>query len=168
MSTLPRVTDLTRERVAREFDDLGPEACVAEIIEDMKASNPELLDMAWRCADDVGEPHRVMAGFCMFYRLLVAQSLTDMPEAKTGPSLSPLPHVTHTTRDRVVQEIDARGAEQFTMDHIDELERHNPGLLQMAHNFATHQPNYLGIMQGVALLWSALLAQVAADRARPQ
>jgi hypothetical protein len=50
------------------------------------------------------------------------------------------------------------------MDHIDELERHNPGLLQMAHNFASNQRDYLGVMQGFALLWAALIAQSVADR----
>ena len=31
MSSLPRVTALTRERIAREFDRSGPDACIAEI-----------------------------------------------------------------------------------------------------------------------------------------
>ena len=74
MSTLPRVTPLTRERVAREFDDRGPEVCRTEIALDLEANNPEILDMATRCARDVGEFTRVMTGFCMFYRLLTHEA----------------------------------------------------------------------------------------------
>ena len=48
MSVLPRVTELTRERISREFDDLGPDACMAEIQADLRQHNPELLDMASR------------------------------------------------------------------------------------------------------------------------
>ena len=50
MSVLPRVTELTRERISREFDDLGPDACMAEIEADLREHNPELLDMASRWA----------------------------------------------------------------------------------------------------------------------
>ena len=28
MSVLPRVTDFTRERISREFDNLGPDVCM--------------------------------------------------------------------------------------------------------------------------------------------
>ena len=52
MSTLPRVAPLTRERIAREFDDRGPEVCRTEIALDLEANNPEILDMATRCARD--------------------------------------------------------------------------------------------------------------------
>jgi hypothetical protein len=45
MSLLPRVTELIREQVAQDFDRLGPDACIAEIIEDLKQNNPEVLDM---------------------------------------------------------------------------------------------------------------------------
>jgi hypothetical protein len=37
-------------------------------------------------------------------------------------------------------------------------------LLQMVHNFASAQDNYLGVMQGFALLYTALLMQAEADR----
>jgi hypothetical protein len=164
MTSLPRVTEYTRERVAREFDDLGPAACVAEIAEDLKNNNPELLDIARKCAADVGEPARVMAGFCMFYRLLTTQSMQDLSAPQSGPFLSPLPRVTRATRDRVAAEIDARGAEAFTMHYIDALEQHNPALLQMAHNFASRESNYVGVMEGIALTWAALLAQTSVDR----
>jgi hypothetical protein len=50
MSVLPRVTERIREQISREFDDLGPEACMAEIKADLSQHNPEFLDMAsrWR------------------------------------------------------------------------------------------------------------------------
>ena len=74
MSSLPRVAGLTRERIAREFDDRGPDVCRTEIILDLEANNPELLDVAARCARDVGDFARIMTGFCLFYRLLTAEA----------------------------------------------------------------------------------------------
>jgi hypothetical protein len=44
-----------------------------------------------------------------------------------------------------------------------QLEGGNPELLQMAHYFASAHENYLGTMQGFALLYAALLIQSAAD-----
>src|ERR1700728_3608758 len=55
MSALPRVAESTREQIAREFDDLGPDACIAEISEHLHDSNPEWLYMAAKCAEDVGD-----------------------------------------------------------------------------------------------------------------
>jgi hypothetical protein len=70
MSSLPRVAGLTRERIAREFDDRGPDVCRTEITLDLEANNPELLAMAARCARDVGDFARILTGFYVFYRLL--------------------------------------------------------------------------------------------------
>ena len=53
LSALPRVTETTRERISREFDNLGPDACVMDIAAAMRGHNPELLDMAQRCAADL-------------------------------------------------------------------------------------------------------------------
>ena len=94
MSTLPRVEESTREQIAREFDDLGPAACIAEISEHLRDNNPEWLYMAAKCAGEVGDPQQIMGGFCMFYRLLIAQAapnhpLTIEPGALAG--LNPLP-----------------------------------------------------------------------------
>ena len=36
LSVLPRVTERTRERVAREFDDLGPDVCMNSIMRDLQ------------------------------------------------------------------------------------------------------------------------------------
>ena len=66
MSVLPRVTELTRERVSREFDDLGPDACMTAIKADLLRHNPELLDMASRWAEGISESASLMTAFGMF------------------------------------------------------------------------------------------------------
>jgi|SRR5712671_3581904 len=171
MSPLPRVIEHTRETIAREFDDLGPSACLDEISKDLKNNNPELLDMALKCATDVGNPGEIMVGFSMFYRLLIAQSPEahgELAEAHESFQLHPLPRVTPHTRALIVRQLDASGAEKFTRDAIEELERSNPELLQMADAFAARHQNYLGIMQGFALLYASLVTQSAADRSQLQ
>ena len=167
MSALPRVAESTREQICREFDDLGPDACIAEISEHLRDNNPQWLYMAAKCAGDVGDTRRVMAGFCMFYRLLIAQA-TPGNAATTAYGvtmrLNPLPRVTETTRAALVAEIDQRGTEAFIRDAIEELADNNPELLQMAHYFASELDNYAGVMQGFALLYAALLEQSTTDR----
>ena len=167
MSTLPRVAESTREQISREFDDVGPDACVAEISTHLRDNNPEWLQMAAKCAADVGDERRIMRGFCMFYRLLVAQMASSYPfkTASGVPAvLNPLPRVTARTRASIVAEIDQRGAEAFIRDAIQALENDNPELLQMAHFFASEQDNYRGIIQGFALLYAALVIQSSTDR----
>jgi hypothetical protein len=165
MSSLPLVAALTRERVAREFDDRGPDVCRTEIIMDLEANNPEWLDMAARCARDVGEFTRVMTGFCMFYRLLTAQARAALGAAGAGSEqFSLLPRVSGATRDAIVKRIDAAGSHEFTRQAIAELERGNPELLLMSHNFAEDQADYGGVMQGFALLYASLLAEAAQER----
>ena len=149
------MTEVTRERISREFDNLGPGACVTDIAAAMRRHNPELLDMAQRCAADLGAEQEPMVGLAMFYRLLVAETAAELA----------LPRVSRATRDAVVREIDDKGTEGFTFEALDEMERANPELLQMAHGFASRQRSYLGMMQGFALLYAALAAQSAADRA---
>jgi hypothetical protein len=108
-----------------------------------------------------------MAGFCMFYRLLIAQVAPSSPLTSGSGvpvRLNPLPRVTEMTRAALVAEIDQRGTEAFIRDAIQELADSNPELLQMAHNFASEHGNYAGIMQGFALLYAALFAQSTADR----
>lgn len=157
MSILPRVSEHTREAVSREFDNLGPNACVELIVEDLRGTNPELLDMAEKCARDTDESARVMVGLCMFYRLLTAQAAAEY-------GLNTLPKVTVAARAGVLQEIDRLGAQAFTDESIRRLDRDNPELLQMAHSFASRHVNYLQIMQGVALLWASLVSQLRMDR----
>lgn len=163
MSWLPRVAESTRERVSREFDNLGPDACLAEISQYLQRNNPEILDMATKCARDLGNGGQLMLGFGMFYRLLVAQ----LPKAGTGSHGDVLPRVTPQTRALVAGQIADQGPELFTRQAIEHLTKNNPELLQMAHQFASRQPDYLGAMQGFALLYASLVAQADADRERP-
>ena len=163
---LPRVAQSTREQIAREFDDLGPDKCIGEISAHLREHNPEWLNMAAKCASDVGNPERIMGGFCMFYRLLIAQAspehkLTMIPGAPA--TLNPLPRVTTATRSAILAASDKDNTEIFIFDAIRELERGNPGLLQMADYFASANGNYLGITRGFALLYTALVIQSGAD-----
>ena len=160
MSSLPRVTELTREFVSKQFDDLGPEACLAEITECLTRENPELLDMARKCAADVGTAPKLMVGFGMFYQLLVSASA----DATDKQVMHALPCVTARTRDALVREIDNDGSEAFTLRAIEDLERSNPELMQMAHGFASRYEDYLRVMQGFALLYRSLDVQSATDR----
>lgn len=162
MSFISLVTPLTRERIAREFDDRGPEACVAEVVLDLQRNNPELLDMATKCASSLMDVPRIMMGFGMFYRLILTPAMPDSGEML----LHPLPRVTPETRDRIVQQIDEAGTETFTIAIVEDLEQTNPQLLQMAHDFASRQPEYLPVMQGFALFYKALDDQAASDRGR--
>lgn len=160
MSLLPRVTELTREFVSRQFDDLGPEACLAEITECLTRENPQLLDMARKCAADVGNAPKIMVGFGMFYQLLALASTG----AADHPVMNALPCVTAETRDALVREIDDGGSEAFTLRAIEDLESNNPELMQMAHGFASRYEDYLRMMQGFSLLYRSLAVQAAADR----
>ena len=160
MRSLPRVTETTRERVSREFDDLGPEACIAEIRQSLARRNPEFLDMASRCAKDIGE--KTMMGFAMFYRLLALEA----DSADGGAELNPIPRVAPATRDLLIKKIDEEGPETFTMHAIEHLEENNPELLQMLHGFASRQPDYPRVMQGFALLYRSLILQLSTERAR--
>jgi hypothetical protein len=167
MSVLPRVAESTREQITREFDDVGPDACVAEISAHLRENNPEWLYMAAKCAGDVGDPRRIMSGFCMFYRLLIAQAAPTHPmttESGAPAELNPLPRVTAATRAEIVAKIDKSGADAFIHDALQELDDGNPELLQMAHYFASAHDDYLGVMQGFALLYIALRIQSETDR----
>jgi hypothetical protein len=167
MSSLPRVASLTRERISRELDDRGPEVCRTEITADLEVNNPELLDMATRCARDVGDFARIMTGFCMFYRLLATEAraaLGTPSDPGEGQQLRLLPRVSAATRAAIVRRIDAIGSQDFTREALAELERNNPELLLMAHNFAEDQADYAGVMQGFALLYASLVAEAAEER----
>ena len=160
MAMLPRVTEKSRELIAREFDARGPDVCMAEIVEHLRRYNPELLDMAAKWAADLDDPRKAMLGFSMFYRLL-------MPVPFGAGILTQLPRVSEETRARLVSDIDEKGTEEFTLEAIAELDRRNPELLQMAHNFASGMGDYLQAMQGFALLHRSLIVQSHAERARP-
>lgn len=160
MSVLPRVTRLTRERISREFDDLGPDACMIAIKADLRRHNPELLDMASRWAAGNSEAASLMVAFGMFYRLLAAEALAPL---RAG-ALSPLPRVSPEIRDAIVEHIDRTDDETFTRQAIDNLETVNPELLQMVHGYASRRSDYGRTMQGFALLHEALLLQSQHDR----
>ena len=163
MTLLPRVTERAREQVAREFDARGPDVCMAEIVQHLGSDNPELLDMAVKCAADLGSPANLLVGFGMFYRVLAGQL-----SAPAGtPTLNPLPRVSPETRALLVTEIDEKGPQVFTLDAIAELEAGNPELLQLAHSFASTLDGYLYAMQGFTLLYRSLVLQATVDRARP-
>jgi hypothetical protein len=167
MSSLPRVGSVTRERVAREFDDRGPDVCRTEIILELEANNPEVLDMASRCARDVGNFERIMTGFCIFYRLLTAAAraaLRTSPDGGGAQLLTLLPRVSAATRARIVGRIEVLGSQQFTQAALGELEHNNPELLSMAHNFAAAEYDYAGVMQGFALLFACLAAEAEQER----
>ena len=167
MSALPRVSGLTWERTAREFDDRGPEVCCMEITLDLRENNPELLDMAARCARDVGDPVRIMRGFCMFYRLLTAEARAAPGASRDlgdRQKLSLVPRVSPATRAAIVKRIDAIGSKEFTREAVVALEANNPELLLMAHNFSEDQADYGGVMQGFALLYACLLAEATQER----
>ena len=164
MSSFSIVTSLVRERIAREFDDRGPEVCTTEVIADLARNNPELLEMATRCASGLQNSPRIMMGFGMFYRLMLAPAVPGTEHSL----LSPLPRVSPDTRDSIVGQIDEMGTEPFTLAIIEDLEQNNPELLQMAHDFASRQPDYLPVMQGFALFYKSLVEQAAEDRARLQ
>jgi hypothetical protein len=161
MSLLPRVTATTRERVTRQFDDLGPAACTDEVVRSLNGSNPEVLDMMSKCAIDVGQPAKIMVGFAMFYRLLTVEASSSGARLESHA----LPRVTPKTRDLLVERIDQQGSEAFVMEAVENLERDNPELLQMAHAFASGHAEYGPIMQGFALVYQSLFLQLSADRA---
>jgi ketol-acid reductoisomerase len=75
-----------------------------------------------------------------------------------------LPRVSRETRANIVKHIDAVGSSEFTREVIAELEKNNPELLQMWHHFAEDQADYVGVMQGFALLYACLLAEAAEER----
>ena len=71
---LPLVTNLTRERTARELDGRGPDSCRLETLHELRETNPEVLDMASKCAASFGaRSESVLLELFIFYRLLRAE-----------------------------------------------------------------------------------------------
>ena len=158
---LPLVTNLTRERTARELDGRGPDSCMLETLHELRETNPEVLDMASKCAASFGaRSESVLLELFIFYRLLRAEYKAMDPRLRL---LTPFPRVTARTRDRIVELIDDDGLEAFTRGAIKDLEQDNPELLQMAHHSASRFGDYLPVMQGFALIYKALSEQAATD-----
>lgn len=158
MNSLPRVTARAREQLSKDLDNRGPDACMAAVLSILEKDNPELLDMARKCAADVGDEEKVMLGFAMFYQLLLSSAGFGLD------GFGQLPRVTAQTRNALVDEIDIEGVEAFTLRAIEDLDVSNPELLQMAHNFAARHKHYLGVMQGFALFHRSLSFQARLDR----
>ena len=158
---LPLVTNLTRERMARELDGRGPVSCMLETQHELRETNPQLLDMASKCAESFGaRSESILLELFIFYRLLRAEYKALDPRLRL---LTPFPRVTARTRDRIVELIDEDGLEAFTRGAIKDLEQDNPELLQMAHHSASRLGDYLPVMQGFALIYKALREQAATD-----
>jgi len=151
---LPLIDERLWERVARDFDEVGPEACMAEIVDELLAHNPHYLEMAMRIARDVSEPEHMLPGFAMFYRILWLGA-----RERGGP----LPRITPETRDAIAALAGECGEAQFVSLASETLLKENPCLLQMADSFASRHDDYLGIMQGFALLYKGLSAQAVID-----
>jgi hypothetical protein len=118
MSLLPRVTELVREQVAQDFDRLGSDACIAEIIEGLRQDDPEIFDMISSCVIDLGS--KIMQGLGMFYRLLIAQCWVDVG------SICRICFLASPWLPAIVKEIDEKGIEIFTMECIRDIEETNP------------------------------------------
>lgn len=159
MSMVPRVTADMRQRVCLEFDDRGPDACIADVILELERTNPEFLRLAQQQADALGPYARLMSGFAMFYRLL----LQSWPAKHSQLSL--LPQVTFETRHALDAVLRDQGPERFLAETLDQLERNNPELLRMAHGFAERQADYVGVMLAFAVLYRTLVEQSGVDRA---
>lgn len=159
--SLPRVTTLTREKIARELDERGPESCLAEAVRELADHNPEILDIATKCARSFGDRYaKAMLELCVFFRLLFVEFRNMDPALRL---LNPFPRLTAQTRDKLVQQIEEHGIEAFTARTIEHLALYNAELLEMAHNAAERKDGYVRLMHGFALLYRALEEQCAAD-----
>jgi len=151
---LPLIDLRLWDRVARDFDDVGPDACISEILEELLARNPHYLEMALRRARHVGDLEGMFAGFAMFYRIV---SLGACGRGGVLPRITPKP------RDAIAALAGECGDAQFVMLATDTLRTENPCLMQMADGFASRHDVYLGIMHAFALLYKSLSAQASID-----
>jgi hypothetical protein len=157
LRALPPVDEIFWERVAREFDDAGPQNKVAAIVDELLIDNPHYLDMATGCARECRYPDRVLTGFAMFYRV-IALAARDRGRA--------VPRITDDTRDVITTLLAEFGEERFTFLATETLHSENPYLLRMADSFASPSDNHATIMQGFALLYKALSAQTVTEDLR--
>ena len=158
---LPLVTTHTCEKTARELDDRGPDSCMLETLHELRDTNPEVLDMAEKCAASFGSRTKtILLELLIFYRLLRAEYKAMDPRLRM---LASFPRVSTQTRDRLLEQIDSMGEQAFTRRAIEDFEKYNPELLLMAHNSATRCGEYLPIMQGFALIYRALSEQAATE-----
>jgi hypothetical protein len=111
---------------------------MAEILADLCRNNPELLDIASRCATSVGNAVRAMQAFGVFYRLMIG--------------------------DRLVAEIDREGPERFVLGILGEFEWQNPELLHSLHALSSRLPDPFGAAQGLALFYRAVAVGATVGR----
>ena len=104
--------------------------------------NPELPGIARKCAADLGDATRVLAGFGLFHGLLLGRCAP--PSA--GRHL--LSRMTAATREGIVREVDAMGSEGLVRDAFEAMTSTNPELLQAAHDLACGHRSYAGLMRG--------------------
>lgn len=152
--TLPFVSERHWERVAREFEDLGPTVCIAEIVEQLNADNPRYLATARRCAEDAVNEAGAFTGFAKFYRIMAL----DARERRAD-----VPRISAQTLDVIGTLIEEFGEETFVLLATELLCEENSCLAQMADSFASRQPDYLTIMQGFVVLYKCLSVQAAID-----
>ncbi|KRA84009.1 hypothetical protein [Altererythrobacter sp. Root672] len=154
MTTLQPVSERHWERVARDFDDVGPQACVAEIVEQLRAENPHYLAIAKRCARDDGDEAGAFTGFAKFYRILAL-------DARDRGGV--VPRIAAQTLDVIDTLIEEFGEEQFIALAAEMLCDENPVLVQMADSFASRQQDFLRAMQGFVVLYKCLSVQAVID-----
>ena len=154
MATLPLVSQRHWERVSRDFDDVGPDACVAEIVEVLSGENPHYLAIARRCARDSADEARAFTGFAKFYRILAL----DAREQGVA-----VPRITAQTLDVIDTLIEEFGEERFIVLATEMLCEENPILAQMSESFASRQQDFLTVMQGFVLLYKCLSVQAMID-----
>ena len=151
---LPFVSERHWERVARDFEDLGPAVCVAEIVARLETDNPRYLAVARRCASAAADEAGVFTGFATFYGIIGR-------EARERGALVPrIADQTLEVIDALLQEF---GEDQFVVLSTGLLCGENPCLAQMADSFASRQSDSLTIMQGFVLLYKCLSMQATID-----
>jgi hypothetical protein len=93
------VTGETRDRIVREIDAQGVEAFGFAAIDELKRTNPKLLQAAHDLAAALWDYAGLMQGFALTYRCLVVQSMADRANlhrawlGTSAPSARSLLHV---------------------------------------------------------------------------
>lgn len=159
MPSVPLVSEDHWERVARDFDDIGPEACVGQIVAELRTDNPHYLAIARRCARDAVDEAGTFAGFAKFYRIL-ALCARDRGE--------PVPRIAPQTLDVVDTLVAEFGEDRFVALAAETLCEENACLAAMAHGFASRSSDYLMVMQGFAVLYNCISVQATISGLSPR
>ena len=154
MPSVPLVSEDHWERVARDFEDVGPEACIADIVDELRTDNPHYLAIARRCAHDALDEAGALTGFLKFYRIL-AFGARDRGEL--------VPRIAPQSLDVVDTLIVEFGEDRLVTLAAETLCEENGCLAAMAHGFASRSSDYLVVMQGFAALYYCLSVQATID-----